>query len=83
MPRKEVRNTNRMEFQRQRPVAVYLQAKSIMEDRLWKVVGNKLITFFNGEWLSENELRERLPILSQPCLLANTSNPNKSKNWSI
>jgi hypothetical protein len=83
MPRKEVRNPNRMQFQNKGTVASYIQAKQIMEDRLWKIVGTKLITFFNGEWLSENELRERLPILSQPCLLSNPDNPNRKKNWSL
>lgn len=81
--RKETRNPNRLTFQRRGIVASYLQQKEIVENRLWRIVGNKLLTFFNNEWLSEQELREKLPLLSQPCLLSNPENPNRSKNYSV
>lgn len=79
--KKEPRNPNR--FVRRGIVAEYLQAKEIVENRLWKIVGNRLITFFDGEWLSESELREKLPILSRPNLFANPDNPNVLNNFAL
>lgn len=81
--RKETKNPNRMYFKNNPPVKKYLEAKELRDNRLWNMVGNTLITFLNGAWLSMAEFDERYPILKQNSLLTNLDNPNKSRNFSL
>lgn len=79
--KKETRNPNRLLFRNRKVVKEYLKAKELFRDRLWSLVNGVFVTNYNGEWLSENELIERLPILRQSSLLANLQNPNVKKNY--
>ena len=81
--KRETKNPPRMQFKNNRIVKKYLEAKQLREQRLWKMVGNTLVTFLNGEWLSMTEFDERYPILKQNSLLTNLDNPNKSRNFSL
>lgn len=81
--KRETKNPRRMQFKNNRIVKKYLEAKQLREQRLWKMVGNTLVTFLNGEWLSMTEFDERYPILKQNSLLTNLDNPNKSRNFSL
>lgn len=81
--KRETKNPRRMQFKNNRIVKKYLEAKQLREQRLWKMVGNTLVTFLNGEWLSMAEFDERYPILKQNSLLTNLDNPNKSRNFSL
>lgn len=81
--KREVKNPNRLSFQRKTPVKDYITAKDERDNRLWKRVGNRWLTFFKGEWISLTEFEAHFPILSQPCLLSNPFNKNRRKNWSI
>ena len=81
--KRETKNSNRMQFKNNRIVKKYLEAKQLREQRLWKMAGDTLITFLNGEWLSMAEFDERYPILKQNSLLTNLDNPNKSRNFSL
>jgi hypothetical protein len=81
--RKETRNPNRLTFQRKHLVADYIAAKDTVRNRTWKQIGNRFITLFKGQWLSEDEMIEQFPILKQSSLLTNLDNPNRSKNFSI
>ena len=81
--KKEVRNPNRLPFRNRKVVREYLKAKELVRDRLWTLVNDTFITNYNGEWLSENELIDRFPILKQSSLLTNLQNPNIKKNYSL
>lgn len=81
--KRETKNPNRMQFCNRKPVKEYIAAKELRENRLWKMVGNVMVTFFGGQWLSESEFTDKFPILKQNSLLSNLDNPNKRKNWSI
>ena len=83
MRNNQPRNPNRLQFKDSNLVRNYLAAKQLMTDRLWSVANGKFITNYEGEYLSENEMLDRLPILKQSSLLTNLQNPNKRKNWSI
>jgi len=81
--KREVKNPNRLTFKNKNLVQQYLKAKDLRDNRLWKMVGKRFLTFFKGEWLSEKEFTDKFPILKQNSLLANMDNPNKKNNWSI
>lgn len=81
--KKEVRNPNRLPFRNRKVVREYLKAKELVRDRLWTLVNDTFITNYNGEWLNENELIDRFPILKQSSLLTNLQNPNIKKNYSL
>lgn len=81
--KREIKNPNRLSFKGKNIVSEYVKAKNERDDRLWKRVGERWITFFKGEWVSLSEFEAHFPILSQPCLLSNCFNPNKKRNWSL
>jgi len=83
MPKQKPRNPNRMQFKNNKLITTYLKAKDERDNRLWKLVGNRLLTFFKGEWMGLNEFEEHFPILKQSSLLTNLDNPNVSKNYSL
>lgn len=75
------RNPNRMSVKTDSAIKKYILAKNERDNRLWKMVGQSLITFFNGSWISSNEFEEHFPILKQGCLLTNLDNPNIKNNY--
>jgi len=81
--RKETKNPNRLCQRTKTPIADYLRARDFKWQRLWKQVGSKLITLFEGEWLSENEFDERYPSKAPVHFFSNPENPNQSKNYSV
>lgn len=79
MPKKEVRNPNRFVPGSKTPIADYLKAKDIRDNRLWRFLNGRLVTFFNCETISIEEWDKRFPVPSP--LLVNGDNPNKRKNY--
>lgn len=71
MPRKEPRNKNRLGHKDTTPVQDYLQALYFRNNRLWKQVGARLLTFVNGEWLSDTEFQELYPVPKEGNLFRN------------
>jgi len=71
MPKQTPRNSNRMQFKNNKLVSTYLKAKEERDNRLWNLVGGKLLTFFRGEWMAANEFEQHFPILKQSSLLTN------------
>lgn len=76
-------NPNRMQFKNNQLIQQYIAAKELMNNRLWHLVNGKLLTKHNGEYLSESEMLDRLPILKQSSFLTNLQNPNIKKNFSM
>ena len=62
MPQLRPINPNSFALKGQRPVAKYLKEKEFRDNRLWTMVKGRLITFENGEWLSEVEFNEKYPV---------------------
>jgi len=83
MPKKEVKNNNRMGFKGKNLVAQYLKAKEDRDSRLWTLVGKRLVTFFKGEYITADEFDKRNPILCQSSLFLNKENPNVRRNYSV
>lgn len=81
--KQQPRNPNRLQFKGKNIIAEYLKAKEYRDNRLWKIVGNRFVTLFNGEWISLKEFEDMYPILKQNSLLTNMDNPNKTNNFSI
>lgn len=83
MKRTTPANPNRLGFKNNKLIEKYIAAKNLLNNRLWSLVNGKLITNYKGEWLSENEMIDRFPILKQSSFLTNLHNPNKKKNYSL
>lgn len=62
MPQARPISTRSFAMKGKTPVADYLRAKDFRDNRLWTMVNGRLITFENGEYLSEKEFNEKYPV---------------------
>lgn len=62
MPTKKTINRNNFINSGLTPITNYLKARDNFNYRLWRIVGGKLVTPFNGIFLTEEEFRKRHPV---------------------
>lgn len=83
MKRTTIANRNSVSLRRLKPVQNYLEKKYFKDNRLWHIVGGKLITKIGDEYLSESEFDDRYMRDIPTILFANPHNKNILKNWSL
>jgi len=83
MRKNEKRNPNRLCARTKTPIGDWLKARDFKWQRLWKQVGEHIITFVDGIWMNEGEFDEKYPSKAPTHFYANQENPNRTKNFSI
>lgn len=64
-------------------VSHYINAVYFRQNRLWKMVGSRLLTQVNGEWMDSKEFDERYPIPVKLSFYHNPENSDKTKTWML
>lgn len=83
MKRNKPVNRNSLSLRRYKPVSEYLRLKDFKENRLWHLLGGKLLTKVGKEYLSESEFDERYMRAIPTTFTSNPLNVNRLKNYSL